>query len=317
MAAKRYLGTVSALERLNELSDRIADPGGTRRMQRQLDRLADPTGLEKMIAHQERLLDPTGLARRLATHQLEDRLGLLGSCDVLTSVEDKLRSAGERLTGTDPLLKAERLSRTVRGATLNESYGSATERQLTRLAATINPFTQVQDLLAARVGDDLAAKWTRLMPRTLGAGLWALCAFEHPTAVMSLLTRDDMLGSLTWLEPAVEDDTPTAAVIALHARPPAHQPTPQLTFQKGSGFNCKRCGERIELDFDAWLTKPDTVFLQGTIDVAVQCPNCADASPDEGADEDFTLEALHEIERGEEDDVPESGVYRIRRKTDE
>ena len=317
----------SAVDEMNALQQRIADPGDLGKMQRQLDqitggslrrvladqkRLADVTGMAKMFAQEERQIDPSGMGRMFAKEEF-----------VARTLEHKrltalLRSDFDKLAGTSfsNMLRSRRSL--VAGTGLNETYNDALACEARLLASATKPFVDLREQLAGTPGHELALKWERLATRTLGSTLHDLFRFERATAVMAL-DRHAALGSLAWLEePRDDEDAPKVKVVALHAHRPARpDPFSQLKFEPGSGFNCKRCGEHIPLDFAAWITKsPDTAFLQGTIDVAVQCPNCGD-QPLDNDDDDFTLEALHEIVRGEEDDVPESGVYRIKKKGEE
>jgi hypothetical protein len=82
----------------------------------------------------------------------------------------------------------------------------------------------------------------------------------------------------------------------------------RLRVELGSG-RCEDCGESREQDISAWLTRPDTIYVDGL----GRCPN-----PDCPSHAPYDLPAVPVVTRGQEDEEgpPESGECLIRDRED-
>lgn len=151
--------------------------------------------------------------------------------------------------------------------------------------ASLDAFAKLRDQLGGSLGRDVATRWDRLAAATALPSVAALSySFERPTAVMTLATTDDVLGTLAWLEPPLdENDAPRVVVAAIHSEKPAGPLAwRELKIATGSAINCSESGEPFDLNLMLWLTSEDAeVFFQGELfPTCGECLGEGDLLPD-------------------------------------
>ncbi|MBK6697233.1 MAG: hypothetical protein IPG50_34350 [Myxococcales bacterium] len=294
-------GTAAALQRM--LSPMAGFESGALKAAREMERLLKPlAGIEnaaiaRAARDMERMSNPIAggaldaLSRGALHRSMADHVTRLMGGEAMRSqlaAIDALGPALDAINSTKPMLDATRSVSPAFGAVarihdlhrvLNAPFGlnslDDVRRGVTgilgesRALASLDAFARVRDQLGGSLGLGAASQWDAFAATTSLSILAALSLpFDRPTAVMTLATRDQISGTLAWLEPALEpgvDGSPRVIVTALHPQQPAgSQPWRKLKIATGAAINCSNCGQPFDLNLQLWLTGEDLdVFFQG------------------------------------------------------
>ena len=258
--------------------ERSIDPLGIGKLQRELQANAerlDPLGYGKL--HRSMAARVSNLAGFSAvTEHLAAAAAVRPTIDAMSAI-GPLLTAGSQMAGLQRAVQAQLGGAGLAGL---DSLRHGVRGLLgdSEMLASIDSFTRVRDQIGMSLGKDMATRWDRFAAPTVLPSIASLAceAFTRPTAVMSLLETDDLLGSISWLTPPTsENGPPTLSVVALHGRAPdASKPWRKLKIDASAAVNCAQCGTPFELALDIWLTGADEAFYQGEM-FAATCSNCS------------------------------------------
>jgi hypothetical protein len=190
----------------------------------------------------------------------------------------------------------------------------------TSLDSLAQPFVAQRALINGMYGAEAALRFDRSAARSLMPSLDALLRSTRPATVFDASGEGDIAGSLTWLEPSADGDTdPIVRVATLHTLKPADDAGVwrRLEIDPGSALICPHCREALDINyFDLYLVTDGKASFTGEA-TCRRCTACTEHdADDDGYDPEYEI-YRGELAEGEEDTVPESGRYRMVRKSPE